>query len=245
MLDRQNQVLFVHVPKTGGQSVESVFLDLHGLRWDKRAPLLLRPNADRALGPARLAHLTAREYVSLDYMTTAEFGQFYKFAFVRNPWSRLVSEFHYRELEPATSFADFVRQSLAYTDDFLDLARHVMPQSNYVCDRDGQIIVDFVGRFETLADDFATAAAAIGLVERKLPHRNKSDNVSLLRKNPRKFLKHSAKRLLSGSGTTTRKTVRKPHYSAYFTPDLADQVGEFYRRDIELFNYQFERATAP
>ena len=42
-------------------------------------------------------------------------------------------------------------------------------QSNFVCDADGRQIVDFVGRFETLAPDFAQVLARLGL-DLPLPH---------------------------------------------------------------------------
>lgn len=242
MIDRQHNALFVHVPKTGGQSVESVFLALHGLGWEERAPLLLRPNDDPAIGPSRLAHLTATEYVGLGHLTQAEYDGFYKFAFVRNPFARLVSGFHYRELGPEVSFADFVRRTLDYTDTFPDFARHSMPQSDYVCDADGRLIVDFVGKFETLAADFAHVAEQLGLPSRELPHRNKSDAVSLLRKNPKRFLRQNAQRLLRGDAPAT---PRRKHYADYFTPALADEVAAFYKRDLELFGYSFEAPAEP
>jgi len=63
LISHHDKCLFVHVPKCAGQSVEMFFLDRIGLDWERRAPLLLRPNDVPALGPPRLAHLKAAEYV--------------------------------------------------------------------------------------------------------------------------------------------------------------------------------------
>ena len=69
MLTHQHKTVFVHIPKNAGQSIETVFLDVLGLTWESRAPLLLRPNDIPELGPRRLAHLAASEYVSCGHMT--------------------------------------------------------------------------------------------------------------------------------------------------------------------------------
>src|SRR5689334_2187766 len=69
MLSHRFQTIFIHVPKTAGQSVERVFLEKHGLTWETRSELLLRENPDPSLGPRRLAHLYAREYVDKGYVS--------------------------------------------------------------------------------------------------------------------------------------------------------------------------------
>jgi hypothetical protein len=77
MLCHHDRCIFVHVPKTAGQSIEHVFLDRVGLTWETRAPLLLRPNDQPRLGPPRLAHLKAREYVACKYVTPEQFAGYF------------------------------------------------------------------------------------------------------------------------------------------------------------------------
>ena len=48
-------------------------------------------------------------------------------------------------------------------------------QSNYVYDADGNIIVDFIGRFENLSHDIETLKAKIG-IDFELPHLNKTEH---------------------------------------------------------------------
>ena len=170
MISTKHQSIFVHIPKTGGQSIESVFLKLNGLDWEARAPLLLRRKEPHEGGPERLAHLMAREYVTLRYIDRVSFENFFKFAFVRNPWDRLVSE--YRYLKEKVPFAAFVERVLA--QDYPDTSRHIRPQLDFLTDEYGKIIVDFIGRFESIAVDFGEVARRLELGRVKLPHRNSS-----------------------------------------------------------------------
>lgn len=226
MISHRHECIFVHIPKTGGQSVETVFLDLHGLAWDRRAPLLLRPNPDPAKGPERLAHLKAAEYPDLGYVDRATFYRYFKFAFVRNPWDRLVSEYRYLGLEGETPFRSFVTNSFANPDDYSDVARHICPQVDYVTGPGGKFIVDFVGRFESLQDDFGTVARRLGLGELSLPHRNASGGRAPSR----------LRRLLA---TFEGKKQRRP-YQDYYDDELRKRVSDFYTGDIERFGYTFE-----
>jgi hypothetical protein len=81
--DLSSKSIFVHIPKNAGQSIEHVL-----------APLLLTYNNNPELGPPRLAHLKAREYVSCKYLTREQFDDYFKFAFVRDPgteWSQPIN----------------------------------------------------------------------------------------------------------------------------------------------------------
>jgi len=112
MLSRAYRTIFVHIPKTGGQSIETIFLKAHGLTWEARAQLLLRPNSDPAKGPRRLAHLYASEYVSCGHVTAEDFESFFSFAVVRNPWARAVSSYKYALQPKGMPFGVFIREVL-------------------------------------------------------------------------------------------------------------------------------------
>lgn len=112
MICHHHKCIFIHIPKTAGQSIEHVFLDLLGLTWETRAPLLLRFNDRKELGPPRLAHLKANDYVNFKYISEELFNSYFKFSFVRNPWSRLVSFYNYRKYYLFYNFKYFVMKHL-------------------------------------------------------------------------------------------------------------------------------------
>jgi hypothetical protein len=228
MISHKYRCIFVHVPKTAGQSVEKLFLDLHHLSWRNRAPLLLRHNPDPARGPERLAHLTAAQYVEQRYVDADTFERYFKFSFVRNPWDRLVSEYRYLELEGRMPFSDFVEKSFARTDKYSNASLHIMPQTIYLTDRAGNYLVDFVGRFETLAFDFDRVARALKLPKSKLAHRNVSSEAGLA----------ALYRRLLGKRPTYES--KKPYQDYYSQMGLKEEVERFYAEDIARFGYGFD-----
>ncbi len=173
MISHADKCVFVHVPKCAGQSVETFFLARLGLDWESRAPLLLLSNEIPKLGPPRLAHLRARDYVANRWMTPEQFRTYFKFAFVRNPWDRTASFYRFMGYHRRCSFPRFVRRHLPRLLRG-DKAWLLRPQAEYLLDAEGNLLVDFVGRFETLQQDFSRACAAMGIADARLPHVNSS-----------------------------------------------------------------------
>jgi hypothetical protein len=109
----------------------------------------------------------------------------YIFTFTRNPWDRLVSVYFYlkngnttsgdkkdcnRYLAQYSSFEDMVLN----WDDILFNQIHFKEQYKWVCDDNGELIPDFIGRFENLQEDFDIICDKIGIPQQQLPHKNKS-----------------------------------------------------------------------
>ena len=178
LLSHRYQFLFVHIAKTGGTSVRAA---LNSLRWRDPLYYLTWP-AHKVSGLCghrlglkfpRHAHIiAAQEMLPADY-----FARLFKFAFVRNPWDLQVSSFHHiRRERPEVmngidDFNDFMqwkfnpeRPPQYHIDTSLSL------QTDYLVDLHGDMLVDFVGRYESLAEDFAEVCERIGVLL-SLPHR--------------------------------------------------------------------------
>jgi len=212
MISHEHECVFVHVPKCAGQSIEHVFLDLVDLTWEARAPLLLRPNDRPELGPPRLAHLKACEYVKYHYLSQKLFDQYFKFAFVRNPWDRTVSLYKYSAVVHSGDFRTFVLRELA-TVLWQPHYWFVGPQREFLYSEDGELLVDFVGKFETLQADFDKVCESLGLPAIKLKHVNKG-------------------------GAPSRPDLGA--YQNYYDDETRQCVGELYIEDIQIFGYQFD-----
>lgn len=230
MIAHNDNCLFIHIPKAAGQSIESVFLGQNNLTWNEREQLLLKPNNNPQKGPPRLAHLTADEYLSLGYLTPEKFNDLFKFTIVRNPWDRLVSEYLYKK--HAFCFKDFIFKHFPQKgiDDYKNnngVYRHVMPQYQFIYDKEGKCLVDYIGKFEALQEHFSVISQKVFDQPLELPHKNKTQQLSMLSRSVDKL-----KKRLNG-------TANKQHYSSFYDDETLEWVTEFYAKDIELFNYQF------
>lgn len=172
MLSTKFRTIFVHIPKAAGQSIETVFLEQHGLDWEARAPLLLRRNDDPSKGPERLAHLYAREYVKFGYVSQADFDSFYKFAVVRDPYARIVSAYRF-QWAAKMPFREFIEERFA-NGRMARQTHNMTTQLDFVTDEAGKIVVDDILRFEDLPGAFDAVSRRVFGKEIPLPHVNKS-----------------------------------------------------------------------
>jgi hypothetical protein len=116
------------------------------------------------------------------------FEGLFKFAFVRNPWDLQVSSYHHikRErphlLESDESFAAFLQRKLDPDRPWqYHIDTSITPQSHYLVDLTGKRIVDFVGRYESLQNDFDTCCDRIGIPRQSLPHQRRAEDRSAYR----------------------------------------------------------------
>ena len=141
----------------------------------------------------RLTHLKSRARLSMNYrnhvfrrhedmvstrrlMPRALFNRYFKFAFVRNPWERLVSEYIF--LLRKTNHGRHKKvKSLAGFEQFIDMQipRSEAYQSNMICDRGGRLLVDFIGKMETLEADWKKVCSKINIEYQPLPHKKNSN----------------------------------------------------------------------
>ena len=172
LISDSKEFIFVHVSKAAGSSITHL-LEPYSLAKNP-SPLasVLRP-----LGLPRdyrrfrfLTHgpLSAARRV----MPADRFGRYFKFAFVRNPWDRLVSEYNamlrkphhrrYPRVARLGSFAAYVRH---------EAPRIVASQAALLAGPEGRVGVDFVGRFETLNADARHVCDRLD-IPCDLPHAN-------------------------------------------------------------------------
>ena len=221
LLSHRHGFLFVHVAKTGGTSVRAA---LSKGRWTDPLtwPLLLTSRMSRLTGhrigakiPRHAGVVAAKEMLPPDC-----FAQLFKFAFVRNPWDRLVSAYHHfqrerkdvMESEGIADFASFVEFILNVAPETTVRGTLVQamqrPQLESLVGLGGALLVDYVGRYETLEEHFSVVTERIGLTSLKLPHRRDS------------------------------KSARD--YREYYTDRLAEEVGIHFADDIQAFQYEFD-----
>jgi hypothetical protein len=204
LVSDSHKLVFVHIQKTGGVTVNEL------LR--KRIPDLRNILARHEFARRGMAELD-------------DWDEYFKFAFARNPWDRLVSWYTMittfekagNELwryvhDNSSTFEEFIhnctgeveiRKGVCYS--------FAYNQLDYVTDEHGNLLVDFIGRLENLDEDIQEVFRRIGLELETVPHHNRSGH---------------------------------RHYSTFYTPETEMIVRERFNRDIEYFGYEFERPLA-
>jgi hypothetical protein len=168
-----HEFIFLRMRKVASTSMKAILL-----------PLCI-PQPD-----GRLAHLKSRAWLEWNYhkyvsrahddinaarrrMPADRFNRYFKFAFVRNPWDRLVSEYEFllkkaehdrhARVKKLGGFKQFIQMQIPRKDAY---------QINMLCDRKGQFLMDFVGKLENLQADWETVCERIGIPHQALPVKN-------------------------------------------------------------------------
>ena len=158
MISIKHKIIFIHIPKCAGQSIETMFLKDLALNWEERGQLLLRPKRVSEKGPERLAHLYAEEYFKFGYISKEKFDKFLKFSIIRDPVDRILSELNFQGIPRKNSKNAYGFKSIeeyiskvSKLNKFSDLRRHISPQVKFLYDSDtNKLLVDKIIHFEEL-----------------------------------------------------------------------------------------------
>jgi len=181
LLSHRYKFLFVHIAKTGGTSARAA-LARKAMFDPYRLPMWICSKLSHMTGhklgskfPRHSKVIAAKEMLPHEF-----YDSLFKFAFVRNPWDLQVSSFHHIKRERSeflnghTDFKSFMKYKLDpdrpyqyHVDTSIEL------QSDYLIGLHGEIIVDFIGHYENLHEDFNHACKTIG-IDCVLPHRRKA-----------------------------------------------------------------------
>ena len=171
----QHKTIFVHIPKTGGKSIEyalGVFGSNNkgGNRKNDEILYGYQNDSNKAL-----QHLTALEIKSV--ISNDVYNAYFKFAIVRNPYDRVISEYFWvKQLSMNMSFKDFLVKKIQPNK---NLNSHYMEQYKFITDENGNIIVDFVGKFENFNKDLRYVLNKLGL-NKKILHMNKTKPLNFI-----------------------------------------------------------------
>jgi len=177
LLSIKKRFLFIHIAKTGGTSIRKALRKYRG--GGLYTPAMVVTSQIDQLTRHRIGCKLARHAganPAREMLPRDLFDSLFKFSIVRNPWDLQVSSYHHVRLDPEASrefetFEEFIRYKFREDRPYqfkLDIARR--PQLRSLVDMDGNLLVDFVGRYENLEEDFAIICERIGIPVVPLPH---------------------------------------------------------------------------
>lgn len=198
-------IFCLHIRKSGGSTLAKIYKE-NGWQW---YPGSKRNKKCHKHSPWRVWN----EHVDV--------SKYFWVAFIRNPYSRAVSNFFYGKKSGrggrygVGNFEEFAPWATWFYNQQIDLNfknwtpnEPLYPQLYYITNEKGDIVIDFIGRQETMQDDFDTLIQPF----------NKKPAVTILKK---------------------CNTSRHDGYKSYYTPAAKKAVEKAYKDDIEFFNYEF------
>ena len=211
------KTIFIHIPKAGGTSIETVLCDFPLFRYQLVNKFNWYGNIRNDETKYELDHSTmAYLKKNCKYYDNSYFS----FAIVRNPYARLVSEYHYckyqysRFIKKLDSFKDFVYELKNKFDYVLKnkekdhlYVSHYLPQYLFTHNYRKIKIVNKIYKLENLNEEWSNICEILDI------------DKELIRseKNASKF---------------------KYNYKDYYDEDLKSIVYEMYKDDFEIFNYE-------
>lgn len=225
LLSHKHKLIFVHVGRTGGTSVERVLAPALGLpftdtylcsevvakRLNVRGPFAHWARERDVGGNYNCKHATARQLKCI--LGTQIWESYTKFSIVRNPFDRLVSVYHFYQqaagysshpMRDYSTFAEFVGAVRSDSSVAMDANR----MSDSILASDGAPLVDVILRYETLQQDFSQFLDRYNFPALQLPRENRSER---------------SRSLLD-----------------YYQADDIETITKVYKRDFDNFGYSKE-----
>ena len=217
LVSHTHSFIFFHVAKVAGISIREALepYTQEPERFRMRRPpreINGKPNRLYQVWESALIHATAKQ---TQKALPEEFRQYYKFAFVRNPWDWQVSMYHFLLKETENPRYETIKQ-LGNFKNYLEWVVHLTEerpfpkgatklQKQMLVDDTGKLLTDEIGRFENLESDFKRITSRLG-INASLPKRNDSQHKS---------------------------------YQDYYDAHSRKLVADYFAEDIELFKYTF------
>lgn len=209
MLSHKFKCIFVHIPKCGGTSIESILWPDKDDRTTSNLWMGFISKYNNKYQTGGLQHLLASQIQQ--EIGSNFFEEYFKFSIVRNPWDKAVSQFKY--MKKRGDLREYIGMSEG--DSFkkylslIQRRKHVQWESQYkfLTDESEKYIVDYIGRFESFNEHVIKILNQLCVnYSASIPHLNKSD--------------------LSD-------------YRGFYNAELKKLVGDIYQKDIEKFEYEF------
>jgi hypothetical protein len=162
----KNNLLVISIPKTASSSIERALLEYYGLDGQIHGLIINGVEyKSESFSQGTIGHARAKEFKAV--LGDKEYNKLITIAFLRNPYAKLVSAYHFTKSNPIFTKhkgkKKWLKRTMSYTLGVLaakllpfSLWIYIYPyrsSSSYILDSSGKCIVTYVGSTENLEDD--------------------------------------------------------------------------------------------
>jgi len=210
--------IFFHVPKAAGSSI------IEGFRKNYPKTVVINENNEKLK-----QHLISNEYKNWPNHTNSKtmkaylgekvFNNYFKFAFVRNPFDKLVSIYHYVKQKEAKIFEGKIQQLPKFNQNIISSKsfEHWVKECNlgdtqfsFLTSNAGELLVNYVGKTEHIQADLSYIYGIL-----------KTPNMYVSKVN----------------------TSKRKDYRSYFDNESIDIASQKFKDDVHFFGYDFDTET--
>ena len=180
MISHSLKTIFIHIPKTGGTSVENLLWPNISTRTKNDFWMGFVDPYHNKYQTGGLQHLLAKQI--LQEIGDAIFSEYYKFSIVRNPWRKSVSQFVNMLIRK--DLRDFINMKSDTTFiEYLNLILqkdHVQwkPQTDFILDDNGEMLIDDYYKLEDIKKNYSKLSKKTSANFNFLPHANEGNYYS-------------------------------------------------------------------
>lgn len=162
-------------------------------------------------------------FLTSRFMSGQDHNKYFKFAFSRNPFDRLVSAFY--EFKKPNQFGDMkevirnskdmsldkIMNNFSYFTEMTEKIPHIhwKSQKEMIHDKEGNILVGYVGKVENIRWDLFNICNVVGI------------------------------RNFKGEIPVSRKSKNRKKYQDYYDNNLVQRTQKIYQQDLDFFGYKF------
>ncbi|MCF8055254.1 MAG: sulfotransferase family protein [Desulfocapsa sp.] len=186
ILSHRYKFIFIHIGKTGGTSIAKTLCqlidsDLEETKYNKEIINSIGNNDNHGLHIDHTGNLNCKHVAANDLKKIIGdeiWQEYFIFSFVRNPYDRLLSMY-----SMFTQYKEFKNHPWNNYPSFQSFLNSIVSGETIIGDNpyhrcltgdNDKLLVDFIGKFESLQESFNEVCSTIGLPQTELPHETSS-----------------------------------------------------------------------
>ena len=192
LISNSKKFIFIHIPKNAGQSITNAFFQFCLGNKGRFATDIIGARNYIKINTKLMQYFNFSFYdhpfkdheraTKVKQVLGPSYSSYFKFAFVRNPWDWIFSHYTYTMKNVRHYRHSFVKNNLKNFDEYVEYEcskgmHEQYNQNGFIFDSSGNQLVDFIGKFENIQNDFQNICNQLD-IDANIKHFNQSNKLS-------------------------------------------------------------------